>query len=324
VNSNSKDNLVCAVDLGGTNLRAANVDNTGKIHERVRNATPKSAGAEAVVNSVAAAVRGCEATATKRGAQIQTVSVVVPGTVLVDTGMVVNAPNLNSLQGYKLGPALEAALGRSVLLENDANAASLGEMWRGAARGYQTILCLTLGTGVGGGIILDGKLWRGADGAAGELGHITVQPFGGVVCKCGNTGCLEVYGSATAIVRMAREGLATHPSSRLHSLDQNDLTAEQVFYAALAGDELAQEVFRTAGVYLGVAMASYVNIFNPEIIVIGGGVAAAWEMFARHAQAEVLRRAFPLPAQRCRIVRAECGDDAGLVGAAWLAFEHKP
>lgn len=318
------DKLVCAVDLGGTNLRAANIDSTGRIHERVRNLTPKSAGAEAVVNSVAAAVRECEAAAVKRGAEIQAVSVVVPGTVLIDTGLVVNAPNLNSLQGFELGPALEDALGRSVLLENDANAAGLGEMWQGAARGYQTILCLTLGTGVGGGIILDGRLWRGADGTAGELGHITVEPFGGLPCKCGNTGCLEVYASATAIVRLARERLAQHPGSRLHSIDRGGLTSEEVFGAALGGDELALDVFRIAGVYLGVAMASYINIFNPEMIVIGGGMSAAWEMFAAHARAEVLRRAFRVPAQQCRIVRAECGDDAGLIGAAWLAFHRDP
>ena len=323
VNPNSRENLVCAVDLGGTNLRAANIDGAGTIHERVRNATPQSAGADAIVSSIAAAVRECEAAAVKRGAQIHSVSVVVPGSVDIDTGLVVNAPNLNSLQGYKFGPALEGALGRSVLLENDANAASLGEMWQGAARGYQTILCLTLGTGVGGGIILEGKLWRGADGTAGELGHITVEPFGGVPCKCGNNGCLEVYASATAIVRLAREGLATHPGSSLHSIDRADLTSEKVFGEATGGDELALEVFRTAGVYLGVAMAGYINIFNPEMIVIGGGVSGAWEMFASPAQAEVLRRAFPAPARRCRIVRAECGDDAGLIGAAWLAFENK-
>jgi glucokinase len=234
--------------------------------------------------------------------------------------LVINAPNCKSLQGYKLGPALESALGRSVLLENDANAATLGEMWQGAARGFQTILCLTLGTGVGGGIILGGKLWRGADGTAGELGHIAVEPFGGVPCKCGNTGCLEVYASATAIVRQAREGLATHSGSSLHSIAASELTSEKVFSAAMAGDELAREVFRTMGSYLGVAMASFINIFNPEVIVIGGGVSAAWEIFGEHARAETLRRAFQAPAERCLIVRAERGDYAGLIGAAWLAL----
>ena len=297
------DDLVCAVDLGGTNLRAANIDGAGRIHERVRKPTPNSDAVADVVNGLAAAVRECEAAALQRGAQINSVSIVVPGTVHTETGLVVNAPNLKSLQGYKLGPALERALDRSVFLENDANAATLGEMWQGAARGFQTIICLTLGTGVGGGIILDGKLWRGVDGTAGELGHITVEPFGGVPCKCGNTGCLEVYASATAIVRMAREGLAQHSSSRLHSIAAVDLTSQQIYSAATAGDDLALEVFRKVGVYLGVAMASFVNIFNPEIIVIGGGVSAAWEMFAQPAREETLRRAFLVPARRCRIGR---------------------
>jgi glucokinase len=317
------EGLVCAVDLGGTNLRAANIDSGGQIHERFRNATPKSAAAEEVVNSIAAAVRECEAAALKRGARINSVSIVVPGTINIETGDVINSPNLNSLQGFKLGPALEGALNRSVLLENDANAATLGEMWLGAGRGYQTILGLTLGTGVGGGIVLDGKLWRGADGTAGELGHISVEPFGGVKCKCGNSGCLEVYASANAIVRMALEGLAQHSSSLLHSITAGDLTSEKIYDAAMTGDELALEVFRKVGAYLGVAMASYINIFNPEIIVVGGGVSAGWEVFAQHAREETLRRAFRLPARRCRIARAECGDDAGLIGAAWLAFENK-
>jgi len=316
-----ESDLICAVDLGGTNLRAANIDGKGRILDRVRKPTPQSNRPEDVVALVAAVVCECEAAAGKRGAQIRSISVVVPGTVHIETGLVVNAPNLESLQGYRLGPALESSLNRSVLLENDANAAALGEMWQGAARGNQTILCLTLGTGVGGGIILAGKLWRGIDGTAGELGHISVEPFGGVPCKCGNTGCLEVYASATAIVRMVRERLAHHPDSSLQSIVATDLTSEKVWRAATAGDTLALEVFRTAGVYLGVAMASYVNIFNPEIIVIGGGVSAAWELLAQPAREEVLRRAFSVPALRCRIVPAECGDDAGLIGAAWLAFQ---
>lgn len=319
----TESDLICAVDLGGTNLRAANIDGKGHIHERVRNCTPQSDKPEAVVSLVAAVVRECETGAAKRGARIQSVSIVVPGTVHIETGLVVNAPNLDSLQGYNLGPALECALNRSVLLENDANAAALGEMWQGAARGNQTILCLTLGTGVGGGIILAGKLWRGVDGTAGELGHITVEPFGDVPCKCGNTGCLEVYASATAIVRMTREGLLLHSDSSLHSIVPTDLSSQKVWSAAVAGDELALNVFHKAGVYLGIAMASYINIFNPEIIVIGGGVSAAWDLLAPSAREEVLRRAFRVPALRCRIVPAECGDDAGLIGAAWLAFQNR-
>jgi glucokinase len=316
-----ESDLVCAVDLGGTNLRAANIDRDGRIHERVRSATPESRSAADVVSAIVTAVRECEAEGAKRGAAVQAVSVVVPGSIEVETGVVVNAPNISSLQGYELAPALERSLGRPVLLENDANAAALGEMWQGAARGHRTILCLRLGTGVGGGMSVDGKLWRGPDGTAGEIGHTTVEPFGGVKCKCGNTGCLEVYASATAIVRMTRQALGQHPGSLLDSIDADDLTSEKIFGAANAGDELAIEVFRRVGTYLGITMANLVNIFNPEMIVIGGGVSAAWEMFAQPARAEVIKRAFPVPARRCQIVRAECGDDAGLLGAAWLALE---
>jgi len=318
VRDHQKENdLVCAVDLGGTNLRAANIDSAGRIHERARYPTPDSDKAEDIVSSIVVAVRECEAQGKQRGARIQAVPVVVPGSVQVQTGAVVNAPNLSSLQGFELGPALEQALERPVLLENDANAAALGEMWQGAAREHQTIICITLGTGVGGGIILGGKLWRGADGTAGEIGHASIEPFGGVRCKCGNIGCLEVYASARAIVRMAKEAIARNPESRLQMVE---LSAEKIFRAGVEGDELATEIFRSVGIHLGVAMANLVNIFNPEMIVVGGGVAGAWELFAHHARVEVAKRAFRVPARRCKIVRAECGDDAGLLGAACLAF----
>jgi glucokinase len=318
-----KSDLVCAVDLGGTNLRAANIDRDGRIYERVRTATPESDKAEDVVSAIVAAVRECETAGLNRGAQIQAISVVVPGSVQVGTGVVINAPNIPSLPGFRLAPALRAALDRPVLLENDANAAALGEMWQGAARNCKTIICLTLGTGVGGAIVLDGQLWRGVDGIAGEIGHTSVEPFGGVKCKCGNVGCLEVYASATAIVRMTRAGMAKHPGSSLNAISADKLTSKGVHSAAIEGDEFAIEVFRHMGAYLGVAMASVINIFNPNMIVVGGGVSAAWDLFAQQAREEVMRRAFPVPAGHCQIVRAECGDDAGLLGAAWLALENE-
>jgi glucokinase len=323
VNPNLKNDLVCAVDLGGTNLRAANIDRDGRIFARLKTTTPKTSKAEDIVSAIVTAVRRCETEGLARGAQIQAFSVVVPGSVQMETGVVVNAPNIPALSGFRLAPALGAALDRPVLLENDANAAALGEMWRGAARNCKTIVCLTLGTGVGGAIILDGRLWRGIDGTAGEIGHASVEPCGGVKCKCGNSGCLEVYASATAIVRMTREGFIQRPSSSLNSIPAAELTSADIASAANAGDALALEVFRKAGLYLGIAMANAVNIFNPEMIVVGGGVSAGWDLFAQHARDEVARRAFPVPAARCQIRRAECGDDAGLLGAAWLAFENK-
>lgn len=312
--------VVCAVDLGGTNLRAANVDRSGRIHELIRTATPETDKAEEIVSAIAAVVRKCASNGEQRGASVQTISVVVPGSVQVETGLVVNAPNVPSLPGFRLADALHNELGRAVLIENDANAAAVGEQWQGAARGCQTIVCLTLGTGVGGGIVLDGRLWRGADGTAGEVGHMSVEPSG-VACKCGNTGCLEVYASGTAIVRMAREAMTLSSESRLHDVPAIELSAERIHSAAVAGDRLALEVFQTVGKYLGIAMANLINVLNPEMIVVGGGVSAAWDFFGERARDEVMKRAFPAPAQRCQIVRAACGDSAGLIGAAWLGFQ---
>jgi len=190
----------------------------------------------------------------------------------------------------------------------------------GAARGYHTIVCLTLGTGVGSGIILDGELWHGANDSAGEIGHTSIEPFSGPACGCGSHGCLEVYASATAIVRMTREGLSRHPSSVLH--DEDDLTAASVFAAGKDGDRLALEVFHRMGDYLGVGLANVINILNPQMIVIGGGVVNGWDLFAKHMHQQVEERAFPLLAARVKIVRAKCGDDAGLLGAAHLAFSQ--
>jgi glucokinase len=318
----SKPNLVCAVDLGGTNLRAANIDCDGELRDRVKFKTPQTDNPKEIVSAIASAVEECSSHAAERQQTIQAVSVVVPGSVNASTGLVVNAPNVPAIVGFDLTSALAGKLERPILIENDANAAAVGELWKGAARGRRTIVCFTLGTGVGSGVILNGEVWRGIDGTGGEIGHTSVEPFGGVQCNCGNFGCLEVYASATALVRMTRERLKQNCGSQLKAIADSDLTAKEVFDAALAGDELAKSVFETMGTYLGVAIANVVNTFNPEMIVIGGGVSAAFYLFAPRAREEMMRRAFPVPAARCQIVKAECGDDAGLLGAAWLASQN--
>lgn len=315
------DKLVIAADLGGTNLRAATIDRQGQIHERIKQQTPKAEKASEIVSAIVGAARECERRSASAGSEISALSIVVPGTVQVENGVVMKAPNVPALDGFRLAAALQSELQWPVVLENDANAAAVGEMWMGAGRGRQTIICITLGTGVGGGIILNGRLWRGVDGSAGELGHIGIEPFGGVACTCGSRGCLEVYASATAIVRMTREARPRYPNSPLHTSDE--LTAKSVYEQGLAGDELALEVFRRMGIYLGVGLASFINIFNPELIVIGGGVAAGWELFIAHVREQIMERAFPLPARRAEILRAECGDDAGILGAAHIAFAQQ-
>lgn len=308
-------NYVFAADLGGTHLRAAIIDTEGQIHSRVKYKTPTTTS-EAIVQALVGAAREC---GLNSGHLYGAVSVAVPGSVNVEEGSVVKAPNLPCLDGFQLTSALTREFNLPAILENDANAAAVGEMWRGAARGRCTIVCLTLGTGVGGGIILDGKLWRGVNGSAAEIGHMGIDPFGGVRCSCGSQGCLEVYASATAIVRMAREARSRFPESILQNVDE--LMSEDVYRAGTQGDDLAREVFRRMGVCLGIGLANLINLLNPEMIVIGGGVANGWDLFAPDMHEQVSERAFPIPAAQVKIVRAECGDDAGLLGAARLGFD---
>jgi glucokinase len=316
--SDAKPEFVFAADLGGTHLRVALVDRDGKLYCRQMQSTPQAEKPTEIVRALIDAVHACESSAREQGGAISAVSVVVPGTVNVADGVVVKAPNVPCLDGFRLAAALESELEWPVILENDANAAAIGELWRGAGQGYRTLICVTLGTGVGGGIILDGKPWRGVDGSAAEIGHIGVDPFAGVPCMCGSRGCLEVYASATAIVRMTREARPRYPNSILHNTE--DLTSKKVYEAGKEGDELAIEVFRRMGVYLGIGLASLINVLNPEIVVIGGGLSNGWDLFEKHMHQQVLERAFPIPARRVKIVRAQCGDDAGLLGAAKLAF----
>jgi glucokinase len=311
-------NLIFAADLGGTHLRAATVDERGAIHFRSKQNTPHGTDPNEIVEAVVHAVHEYRNDLGDESDGLKAISLVVPGTVNVEDGSVVKAPNLPCLDGFPLAAALTNELGLPAILENDANAAAVGEMWQGAAQGCRTIICVTLGTGVGGGIILDGELWRGVDGAAAEIGHMCVDPFGGVACTCGSRGCLEVFASATAIVRMTREASPRYPESVLHA--SRNLTSESIFDAGLQGDELALEIFRRMGVYLGIGLANLINILNPEMIVIAGGVVNAWDLFEKHMLHEVEERAFPLLAARVKIVRAKCGDDAGLLGAARLGF----
>jgi glucokinase len=307
--------LVYATDLGGTHLRVALVDETGKIHTQVKHQTPHGTTPDSIVDAI---VSGIKELKDSHAGDAIAASIVVPGIVDKENKYIFQAPNLPALDNFGLKQVLQEQLQLPVLLENDANAAAVGETWLGAARGARNVICITLGTGVGGGIILDGKLWRGTDGSAGELGHTTVEPFTGPPCKCGNTGCLEMYASATAIVRMTREALERFPDSTLR--DQC-LTSLKVYDAAKSGDELALSVFKTSGQYLGVAIVNLINTLAPEVIVVGGGGSNAWDLLEPEIREQIRRRAFSSLALNVLIRQAECGDNAGLLGAAKLAFD---
>jgi glucokinase len=311
---NSNEPCIFAVDLGGTHFRAAVVDRFGKIHQRLKQETPKGTTSKSVVDTIVAAAHDLSLHHPFTAA-----SVMVPGTVDVGNAIVLQVPNLPSLNKFALKAALEKELECKVVLENDANAAAVGEQWMGAARGLRNVVCVTLGTGVGGGIIANGELWRGAHGSGGEIGHATVDPFGGLKCKCGGTGCLELFASATAIVRMTEELLPTHPGSGLR---MGELTAAKVYEAGLQGDALALKVFATLGDYLGAALANLINLIDPEIIVIGGGVMNGWKLFEANVRHQIRERGVRATASLVKIATAECGDDAGLLGAARLGFDE--
>ena len=297
--------IVFAVDLGGTHLRVALVDDTGNILRHLKQETPKGDSPGGILDALANAAREwhCDEQ------PVVAASIMVPGAVDCDKAVVVQAPNLPSLIKFPLKTELQRRLGWPVFLENDANAAAVGEMWLGAARGCNDVVSVTLGTGVGGGVILKGKLWRGSHGSAGEIGHTTVDPFSGLKCKCGNTGCLELFASATAIVRMARE------------LGMKELTAEEVYETGRDGDERALSVFKRFGMYLGIGLANLMNLIDPQIIVITGGAVNGWDLFADEMYRQVRERAFRATAQQVKIARAECGDNAGLLGAARIALQ---
>jgi glucokinase len=310
----SSERIVFAVDLGGTHLRVALVDDTGRILKQHKQCTPKGNSAEDIIEALGQVSErwGCTEL------PVVATSIMVPGAVDCAKAVVVQAPNLPSLVNFPLKTELEQKLGWPVYLENDANAAVVGEMWQGAARGCRDVVSVTLGTGVGGGVILDGKLWRGSHGSGGEIGHTTVDPFSGLKCKCGNTGCLELFASATAIVRMTREALSSFPET---SLKSDELTGEKVYDAGQQGDELALAVFKRFGMYLGIGLANLINLIDPQIIVITGGVVNGWDLFAGEMYRQVEERAFRTTAKQVKIAKAECGDNAGLLGAARLALQ---
>jgi glucokinase len=261
------------------------------------------------------------------------IGVGIPGIIDMHTGMLHESPNLPGWQDYPVRNEMERRLGTTVILENDANAAALGEKWLGAGSESDDLCMLTLGTGVGGGLVLGGKIWHGMTGMAGELGHITVDP-NGVECGCGNRGCLEQYASATAIKRMAMEAIANGEAPELaYAMNKNpEFSAKLVYELADQGDQPAQQIFRKVGQALGVVLASLVNTFNLRICVIGGGVSSAWKAFAPSMLEEVRKRSFvyvattptDVPAKTRSsgwttvITHALLGSDAGLIGAARL------
>jgi glucokinase len=322
-------NFAIGVDLGGTNLRIAAVDEQGRLMEKVTLGTKTVLGRDHVLNDMCEAIR--HASDKYKGAgELLGVGIGVPGIIDMQTGMMRESPNLPGWADYPVRSEIEKRLGAPVILENDANVAALGEKWLGAGRHVGDMAMLTLGTGVGGGLVLGGKIWHGMTGMAGELGHTTVDP-NGVTCGCGNRGCLEQYASATAVKRMAMEAISSGEAPELaYAMNRNpEFSAKMVYELAEQGDEPARQIFQKVGQALGVVLANLVNTFNLRMYVIGGGVASAWKAFAPTMLEEVRKRSFVYVAttpadtqgktwQTTVITQAQLGSDAGLIGAARL------
>lgn len=314
------DQHVIGIDLGGTNMRVGLITPQGAIVERASGPTDAaSSSGEAIIGRLADLVR---TVITDGGLEPQAVCGIglgIPGPLDPQNGGVKDSPNLGQLDGLPIVARLGAATGLPVLIENDANAAAWGEYWMGAGQGCRSMVMATLGTGIGGGIILDGQLLRGIDHTAAELGHLIVVD-GGRPCACGSHGCIEAYASADSTVRRFREEVKRGGGSTLADVPKKALTCAQIFQAAREGDLLALNVVQETGRMLGMMTASIANLLNPERMIFGGGMINAGDMLFDAIKRELKRRAFPVPAARLEVLPAALGGDAGLIGAAGCAL----
>ncbi|NNF13558.1 MAG: ROK family protein [Gemmatimonadetes bacterium] len=316
------DRWVLGVDIGGTNLVVAAVPYAGgEIGALRTQPTQPERGAEASVNDIESMAEEVIAEASPEGGLDDFVGVGIgcPGPLDLDQGIILSTPNLG-WDGYPIRGRVGEAVGLPASLDNDANCATYGEWWQGAARGLTSVVGVTLGTGIGGGLITEGHLVRGASGSAGEIGHMTIQ-VDGRQCGCGNLGCLEAYASGPNIALRAREGLDAGAESILSELVAGDLdriTAATVHEALTRGDRYAGEVIRETARYLGVGIANLVNLFNPEMVVVVGGVTRADRHLFDPLRSEVRKRAFASAVNACEIVAGALPQTAGVIGAAGI------
>jgi glucokinase len=316
-----KQRYILGIDLGGTNIVAGAMPEDGSEEIAMRSQpTHAELGADVVASRIIQIIGDVmTVTMAQTGAKRDDfigVGIGAPGPLDREKGLVIIAPNLG-WRNFPLRDLIADGVGLPATLDNDANCATLGEWWCGAAKGGRNVVGLTIGTGIGGGLILDGRLYHGASDVAGELGHTTIDSTGRR-CKCGNYGCLEAYASGPNIAERAREAIASDETSLLRDLVGGQLeliTAQTVYDAATRGDEIAREVVRDTAKFLGIGVANLLNIFNPDVVVIAGGVTQAGDALFEPMRAEVRRRAFRPAVEACRIVAATLPGTAGVVGA---------
>jgi glucokinase len=315
------------IDLGGTDIKSGLVSQTGEIWYRTKLSTQANSGAEVVAAQIAKVIAEIVKEAKKIQGEVIGAGVGSPGLINFDVGIVHFSPNFAGWHDIPLAKLTKdqlKALGLSlpIFIENDVNAMTLGELMFGAGVGAKNMVCMTLGTGVGGGVVIDGKVYHGSSHTGGEIGHITIFPDGRR-CGCGNYGCLEAYAGSANIVDRAFQRINSGQTSLLTKMAKSpsEVTPKLIYEAAVKGDELAKEILAETGRYIGIVLGSIANFLNPELAVIGGGIAEAGEEWLfRHIREEAKRRAMDVPAETMKIVKAKLGNEAGVVGSAMLAF----
>ena len=322
--SKNADDVILGVDLGGSKILTAVVNSRGEMLSSDEGITPAQKGHEAIIQSILESAHRALGQADVSTLELTAIGVGAPGLSNPETGILLTSPNLPGWRDVPLRDIIQEGLGKKTFLTNDANAAALGEFYLGAARGARNFIYITLSTGIGGGIVVDGKIYSGTIGAAGEVGHMTIDDDG-PICNCGNRGCWETLASGTALAREARHWIEEgNRTSILEYAEGNieNVTAQAVHSAAKKGDSLAKELIARTGYYVGVGLANLINIFNPELIVIGGGLTNIGDMLLKPAFKTAGERAYKEAFQAVRFAPAELGRNSGVLGAAAFALQE--
>lgn len=312
---------IVGVDLGGTTTKLAFINMNGEILHKWEIPTDNSNEGQNITTNISNTIDQKLVELKEQKSKLIGIGMGAPGPINYETGVVLNVVNLGWKDNFPLQESLHSLTELPVVIENDANCAALGEMWNGAGKGARDLVCVTLGTGVGGGVIANGNIVRGINGAAGEIGHITSIPFGGAPCNCGKSGCLETIASATGIVRLAENELSKAEAKGQLAVifaENGKVTAKDVFDSARNGDELAKKLLDEVAFHLGFVLANIANTVNPEMIVLGGGVSRAGDILLDSVKVNFSMFAFSAARDSTNLALATLGNDAGVIGAAWL------
>ena len=306
------------VDVGGTNVKIALVDKEGSIVYSNTTPTRTEMGYEYTISNIKQAIVDLMKETKTDKNSIEGIGFGFPGQIDCDAGVVRVSPNIPGWINVPIAKIIEKEFGIPTKVDNDVRCAALGELAFGAGKGCKNLICITVGTGIGSGLIINGKLVRGADNAAGEIGHIKLQMHDGPICGCGDSGCLEAFASGPSIVAMAQEYILGGKSTKYRELANPEITPYVVAEAAKQGDKVALKIFERMGKYIGIGLASVVNLLNPEKIVIGGGVADAGDILFKPLIDTLKKRAMPIQAKSVSVVHAQLGNAAGVIGASLL------